>query len=264
LIAAAHHKPSQPMSSIELRDVGIRFRTRAHRRIPLKDYLIGRFFRNSVNPFLDVHALADINLSITEGERIGLIGGNGAGKSTMLRLLAGIYPPTSGTIDVEGEIASLLDIGIGVQAEASGWENIAYRCYLNGDTPAQLREKRQEIAEFSELGRHLEMPVRFYSSGMQVRLLFSLATAIEPDVLLIDEVLSAGDMGFYAKARRRMEQLIERSRILVMASHDFNAVQAICTRVLWLDQGRIRREGSPAEVIAAYREFMTQPQTAAA
>jgi ABC-type polysaccharide/polyol phosphate transport system ATPase subunit len=250
--------------SIELHDVGIRFRTRAHRRLPLKDYLLGRFFRSSVNPYLDVHALADVNLSIAEGERVGLIGGNGAGKSTMLRLLAGIYPPTSGSITVRGEIASLLDIGIGVHAEASGWENIAYRCFLHGDSPAELRVKRQEIAEFSELGRHLEMPVRFYSSGMQVRLLFSLATAVEPDILLVDEVLSAGDIGFYAKARRRMEQLIERSRVLVMASHDFNAVQSICTRVIWLDQGRIRREGSPEEVIREYREFMTAPRPAAA
>lgn len=241
------------MSSIRLHDVGLKFRTRKHRRIPLKEYLVQWFFHRAANPYLDVHAIDGMNLKIEVGQRVGLIGHNGAGKSTLLRLLAGIYPPTSGTLDIVGSLDSILDLGVGIQNDASGWENIAFRCYLNGDTPQDVRRKREEIAEFSELKEHLELPVRYYSSGMQVRLLFSMATSIEPDVLLVDEILSAGDREFYAKARRRMEQLIERSRILVLASHDLDAIEAICNRVLWLDHGRIYRDGTPREVLAEYR-----------
>lgn len=252
------------MAEIEMKQLGLRFRTRLQVRVPLKEFLVRRLFRQSVNPYYEVAALAGIDLSIRDGERVGLIGRNGAGKSTLLRVLAGIYPQTEGTFRSAGSIGSLLDIGLGMQPEASGWENIAFRCYLLGDTPDQVRRKRQSIADFSELGPHLHLPVRNYSAGMQVRLLFSTATSIEPEILLIDEILSAGDIGFYAKARRRMETLIERSRILVLAGHDLESIRTLCTRVLWLDHGRIRRDGPPDEVVAEYRSQMEQEASQAA
>src|SRR5207248_8000678 len=137
---------------------------------------------------LEVRALHDVTLRAAQGDRVGIIGHNGAGKSTLLKVLAGIYPPTAGRRVVEGRISSLFDINLGFEAEATGWENIAYRSYLQGETPRTVRRKRDAIADFSELGNFLKMPVRYYSAGMMVRLAFSIATAIDPEILLIDEV----------------------------------------------------------------------------
>src|SRR5262249_49566117 len=151
-----------------------------------------------------------------EGERVGVLGHNGAGKSTLLKLLAGVYPPTRGRRVVEGQISSLFDIALGFEIEATGWDNIRYRGYLQGETPDSIGEKMQPIADFSELGEFLNVPVRYYSAGMMVRLAFSIATAIDPEVLLVDEVLGAGDLAFQAKARQRMKEMIERARLLVL------------------------------------------------
>ncbi|MGE5195150.1 MAG: ABC transporter ATP-binding protein, partial [Deltaproteobacteria bacterium] len=176
------------MTSIELENVSLVFRVRQNRRIPLKDFIVRQMFRRSVNPYMDVRALQNISLTIREGDRLGIVGHNGAGKSTLLKLLAGIYPPTAGTRAVSGQISSLFDLQLGFEPEASGWENIAYRGYLQGETPRSLRAKLYEIAEFSELGEFLGSPVRHYSSGMLVRLAFAVATAIDPEILLVDEV----------------------------------------------------------------------------
>ena len=148
-------------------------------------------YRQTVNPLRVVPALHDVSFVLRPGDRLGIIGRNGAGKSTLLKLLAGIYPPTSGRRHVEGRISSLFEIALGFEMEASGWENIMYRGYLQGETPRHIRAKIQPIAEFSELGEFLNMPVRYYSAGMMVRLAFSIATAIEPEILIVDEVLSA-------------------------------------------------------------------------
>lgn len=246
------------MERIQLRHVNLKFRVRQQKRTALKDYLVKGLFRQRKNPYIEVNALDDLNLSIRDGERVGVIGHNGAGKSTLLRLLAGIYPPTSGELLVQGKVSSVLDIGVGVESEANGWENIAYRSYLQGATPRDVKESRQAIADFSELGAALDMPVRCYSSGMMVRLMFAIATAIEPEVLLVDEVLSAGDIGFVDKARRRMLELIERARLMVFVTHDLASMVSICNRALWMDHGQVRMDGDPQEVVAAYCEFMTQ------
>src|SRR5213592_2521038 len=189
------------MARIDLDDVSLYFRVRQKRRVTFKEFLIHRYFRNSVNPYIEVRALDHIDLHFAEGDRVGIIGHNGAGKSTLLKLLAGIYPPTSGTRVVEGRMCSLFDITLGFEMDSSGWENIAYRGYLLGETPRTIEAKKNDIAEFSELGEFLNMPVRYYSAGMLVRLAFSISTAIEPEILLVDEVLGAGDMAFQAKAR---------------------------------------------------------------
>ena len=177
------------MARIELDRVSLTFQVRKHGRITLKEFLVRQMFRRSVNPFMTVEALRNVSLSITAGERVGILGHNGAGKSTLLKLLAGIYPPTKGERSVEGRISSLFDIALGFEMDATGWENICFRGYLQGETPRSIRAKMQPIAEFTELGKFLDMPVRYYSAGMMVRLAFSIATAVEPEILLVDEVL---------------------------------------------------------------------------
>jgi ABC-type polysaccharide/polyol phosphate transport system ATPase subunit len=213
-------------------------------------------FRRSVNPYMEVRALQNINLTIREGDRLGIVGHNGAGKSTLLKLLAGIYPPTAGTRTVSGQISSLFDLQLGFEPEASGWENIAYRGYLQGETPRSLRAKLYEIAEFSELGEFLSSPVRHYSSGMLVRLAFAVATAIDPEILLLDEVLSAGDLAFQKKCRRRMKEMIDKAHLIVMVSHDLQSLARFCNRAIWLDHGAIRMAAPTGEVVAAYTEAM--------
>src|SRR6516162_648106 len=240
------------MALIDLDHVSLTFQVRKCGRVSLKEFLVRRMFRQTVNPVMEVRALRDVTLRIGEGERVGIIGHNGAGKSTILKLLAGIYPPTQGTRNVEGEISSLFEIALGFEQDASGWEDITYRGYLQGETPATIKDKIQGIAEFSELGEFLNMPVRYYSAGMMVRLAFSIATAIEPEILLVDEVLSVGDMAFQVKARQRMLEMMHKAQLIVMVSHDLESVAKLCERGVWLDHGVIRQVGPIHEVIAGY------------
>jgi len=240
------------MALIELEHVGLTFHVRTYGRVTLKEYVIRGMFRRRKTAIMQVCALDDISLRLDEGQRLGIIGHNGAGKSTLLRVLAGVYPPTAGRRHVEGKIASLFDIALGFEMDASGWENIAFRSYYQGETPHTLRSKVDQIAEFSELGDFLNMPVRYYSAGMMVRLAFSIATTIAPEILIIDEVLSAGDLAFQAKARGRMRQLVDNARLVVMVSHDLSSIAALCERVIWLDHGRVRQVGPTDDVVAAY------------
>lgn len=242
------------MSLIELDDVGLRFHVRRQRRMSLKEYLLHGWYRPSKQLSFEVQALEHIDLRVEQGDRMGIIGRNGAGKSTMLKVLAGIYPPTHGQRRVQGRISSLFDIALGFEMEATGWENIRYRGYLQGETPRSIQDKIEPIAEFSELGRFLDMPVRYYSAGMMVRLAFSIATSIDPEILIVDEVLSAGDMSFQVKARQRMQNLITRARAVIVVSHDLNSLRDVCNRALWIDGGHVRMAGPMDEVIAAYQE----------
>jgi ABC-type polysaccharide/polyol phosphate transport system ATPase subunit len=245
------------MTSIELDNVSLVFHVRQNRRLGLKDFIVNQMFRKSANPIMEVRALSNISLSIREGDRLGIVGHNGAGKSTLLKLLAGIYPPTGGTLAVQGAISSLFELQLGFEPEASGWENIAYRGYLQGETPKTIKSKLAEIAEFSELGEFLDSPVRHYSSGMLVRLAFSVASAIEPEILLVDEVLSAGDLAFQKKCRQRMHDMIAKARLIVMVSHDLEALSAFCNRAIWLDHGQVRLAGPTKDVLTAYTTAMS-------
>ena len=177
------------MALIQLDDVGLLFHVRRFGRISLKEYLLQGFFRRSKKTTFEVQALEHINLTVDEGDRLGIIGHNGAGKSTLLKLLAGIYPPTAAAAASTGRSARCSTSPWASSTDATGWENIMYRGYLQGETPRSIRAKMQPIAEFSELGDFLNMPVRYYSAGMMVRLAFSIATAIEPEILIVDEVL---------------------------------------------------------------------------
>src|SRR5437588_7539472 len=221
-------------------------------------------FRPSKSPLMEVRALQEVSLRVEQGDRVGVIGHNGAGKSTLLKLLAGIYPPTEGRRVVVGRISSLFDISLGFEGEGSGWENIAYRSYLQGETPRSVRAKRAAIAEFSELGDFLNMPVRYYSAGMVLRLAFSIATAIDPEILLVDEVLSVGDLAFQHKARERMNEMMAKAHLMVVVSHDLTQLANLCNRAVWMDHGRIVRTGPTPEVIAAYQESVPHPPAQAA
>lgn len=246
------------MARIELNDISLTFDVRRASGVTLKEFVVRRLYRSSVNPRMQVRALQQVNLRLEEGDRVGIIGHNGAGKSTLLKLLAGIYPPTSGRRIVEGRISSLFEIALGFEADSNGWENIAYRSYLQGETPRTLKEKVRPIAEFSELGEFLDMPVRYYSAGMSVRLAFSIATAVEPEILLVDEVLSVGDMAFQDKARKRMREMLDKAKIIVMVSHDMGSIAKLCDRVVWMDHGTIVLEGPPEETIEAYTQHAQQ------
>jgi len=242
------------MTLIQLDDIGLKFQVRRCGRISLKEYLLHGMFRRSKKPTFEVQALENINLTVGEGDRLGIIGRNGAGKSTLLKLLAGIYPPTSGRRVVIGQISSLFDIVLGFEFDANGWENIQYRGYLQGETPRSIRSKAQAIADFSELGDFLNMPVRYYSAGMKVRLAFSIATAVDPEILIVDEVLSVGDLAFQAKARERMKSLMTSARVVIVVSHDLKSLPLLCERTMWLDHGKTQMIGPTEEVIAAYTQ----------
>jgi ABC-type polysaccharide/polyol phosphate transport system ATPase subunit len=252
------------MACIELDHVGLTFRVKRHQgRGTLKEYVIGSLIRRwRPPPRMKVRALRDLCLIIRPGERVGVLGHNGAGKSTLLKLLAGVYPPTRGRRAVEGNISSVFDLALGFEPEGSGWENIAYRSYLQGETPRSVARKLPGIAEFAELGDFLNMPVRYYSAGMLVRLAFSIATAIDPEILLVDEVLSVGDMAFQVKARQRMREMMDRADLIVMVSHDLAALRALCQRGIWLDHGTVRMDGRMADVADAYAASVGAPAAA--
>ncbi|MPS30680.1 MAG: ABC transporter ATP-binding protein [Alcaligenaceae bacterium] len=188
---------------------------------------------------VSVRAIDGLNLDIRPGDRIGLLGHNGAGKTTLLRVLSGVYPPSSGSLSVQGRVVALTDIALGIDGESTGFENIVLRGVIMGLTPREIAEKMDEIAEFSELGEYLNMPVRTYSSGMQLRLAFSVSTCMSADIVLMDEWLSVGDAQFNAKASQRLESIVAKSSILVIASHDRGTVERLCNRTLTLEHGRV-------------------------
>lgn len=202
---------------------------------------------------LVVRAVDDVSLTLRDGDRIGLVGQNGAGKTTLLRIIAGAFRPTRGTLRIEGSISSYTDLFLGMDGEATGRDNIIFRCVFLGKTFREARVLAPEIAEFSGLGGHLDLPVRTYSAGMLVRLAFSISTAFQPDILVMDEMIGTGDAEFIAKAEQRLNNIVERSKILVISSHDMAIIGRLCTKAAWLDKGRMRLLGKPDEVIAAYR-----------
>lgn len=199
-----------------------------------------------------VKALQGINLSLSEGERVALIGHNGAGKSTLLRVLNGVYVPTSGRAEVEGRIGSLIDLSLGINPEATGRENIFVRGALLGLTKNEIRSNLEDIIAFSELGDFIDVPVRTYSSGMQLRLAFSVSTVLRPEILLMDEWLSVGDSDFRSKAENRISSLVQNTKILVLATHSRELLERVCTRAVWMEHGAIRMDGSAKEVAREY------------
>ncbi len=209
-----------------------------------------------------VQALQDVSFTLSTGDRLGLIGANGAGKTTLLRTLAGIYEPVVGRVHVQGSLSSMLDPGLGMNIDCTGRENIVLRGLYNGLPRAEIARLEDDVAEFSGLGDFLDLPVRTYSSGMVVRLGFAMATAIRPQILLMDEWFLAGDSDFMEKARVRLESVVSGAEILVLSTHSQDVVQTWCTRVLWLDQGRIRGDGPAHTMLSNYLGHPVEPKEA--
>src|ERR1700742_3608992 len=199
-----------------------------------------------------VRALSDINLRLCSGERLGLVGSNGAGKTTLLRVLAGIYEPVLGRLLVKGSLNALLDPNLGMNMDLTGRENILLRGLYNGLPRSALPRLEEDVAEFAELSDFIDLPVRIYSAGMVVRLGFALATAIKPQILLMDEWILAGDAASMERARVRLETMVRNADILVLSTHQNSIISEWCTRVLWLDQGHVRADGPAIEVLEQY------------
>jgi lipopolysaccharide transport system ATP-binding protein len=201
---------------------------------------------------LSIEALKNIDLQIVAGDRIGIVGHNGSGKSTLLRLLSGVYEPSSGKIARSGSVSSLVDISLGINGENTGRENIYLRGKLMGLTKKEIEEKIDEIIEFSELGDYINLPVRIYSSGMLLRLAFSVSTSITADILIMDEWLSVGDGAFAERSSQRLRNLVDESEILVIASHTRELLEETCNKIVWLEHGLIRKVGPTQEILSEY------------
>jgi len=211
----------------------------------------GRIGTNSKVPIIE--ALRDITLSLRQGDRVALVGHNGAGKSTLLRLMSGIYEPTRGRTAVVGKVAPVFDLAVGMDPEISGLDNILIRGLFLGMTRKEMEARVDDIAEFTELGDYLAMPLRTYSTGMRVRLALGVVTSIDPEILLLDEGIGAVDAEFLAKARKRLDKLVERSGILVFASHSDEFLADLCDTAIWLEHGTIREQGPLREVLHHYK-----------
>ena len=212
----------------------------------------GRIARDA-HDRITVDALRDVTLSLGNGDRLAVIGANGAGKTTLLRVMAGIYEPVAGAVDIRGHISPLLDIGVGLDMDLSGYDNIRVRGALLGQSPREVENHLPEIAEFTELGEYLNMPMRTYSSGMILRLTFAVATCFEPEILLMDEWISAGDAHFMERAQRRIETFVGKASVLVLASHNLEICRRWCKTAIWMAGGRIRASGPVEDIIRTYQ-----------
>lgn len=241
------------MAVIALENVSVDFPIYGAGSRSLKKNILNIGSRNRISrdarERLTVRALRDVSLRISEGDRVGLIGRNGAGKSTLLRTIAGIYEPTAGRVRVDGRITTLFSLNVGIEHEATGFENIMLRGLAAGMNRREIERRTADIADFTELGEHLNLPIHTYSDGMRARLAFAISTAIEPDIVLMDEWVGAGDAAFMEKARRRLETVVDGARVLVLASHNEQLLKRICTKVIELKEGQISRAGDSKTVL---------------
>jgi ABC-type polysaccharide/polyol phosphate transport system ATPase subunit len=240
---------------INLESVYVKFRI-YHNPLPsIKDLLVNRVKGKSErDSYTEFHGLNNINLEVKPGDRLGIIGLNGAGKSTLLKTIAGIYSPHQGRVRVYGSITPLMELGAGFDAEQTGRENIYLNGAFLGFSPAEMRGKEQAIANFSELEKFLDLPLKYYSSGMYGRLAFSIATMTQAEILLIDEVFATGDANFVEKSGQRILELLEQSRIVVIVSHNMDQIEKLCNRAIVIDKGSIVNDGSPRAVIEHYHQ----------
>lgn len=240
------------MSSIRVENLSIKFRIYHDRSPSLKDSFANLFKRKSQAAFSDFWAVKDVSLVFNAGDRVGIVGHNGAGKSTLLKALCRVYESSDGLISVDGRIAPLLEIGAGFHPEFTGRENIYLNGAILGYTKQQLKLIEPEVIAFAELEEFIDTPVKYYSTGMYMRLAFSLATAIHPDILVLDEIFAGGDAAFMEKAKARMHDLIDKADIMIMVSHDHQLVKALCNRVVWIDHGKLVADGLPEHVLNLY------------
>ena len=236
---------------IEVRDVSMRFRMANDRISSIKEYAV-QLLRGKLQ-YSEFEALRHVSFDVNRGEVVGLIGHNGAGKSTMLKVISGILKPTEGSVSVRGNIAPMLELGSGFDFDMTGRENIFLNGAVLGYSESFLRKKTDEIIAFSQIERFIDMPLRNYSSGMVARLAFSIATVIEPEILIVDEVLSVGDADFQEKSRRRMMELMGGGTTVLFVSHSLEQIRSMCSRVLWLEHGQVMMFGDVQAVCDAYK-----------
>jgi ABC-type polysaccharide/polyol phosphate transport system ATPase subunit len=240
--------------AVKVNDVSITYRTTFERKPTLKQALV-RFGRGQ-RAVKEVEAIKNVSFDVRNGTSMGIIGSNGAGKSTLLRAMAGILPPTSGSIEVWGRASTLLALGVGFNHSLSGRENIILGGLAAGLSRREVEERAAEVAEWTELGDFIEMPMRTYSSGMTARVGFSVAVHMKPDILMIDEALSTGDAHFREKATAKMAELRESARAMFLVSHGLGSIKEMCNEAMWLDRGKLMMRGEPAEVVNAYMKFV--------
>ena len=240
------------LSAIRIEDLSVKFRLYHGGGGSLKEQFASIFRKPTMPPYSDFWAVNGLNLTVASGERVGIIGRNGAGKSTLLKALCRIYEPTAGKIHVNGRIAPLLEIGAGFHPEFTGRENIYLNGAILGYRKQQLQEIEPEVIAFAELEEFIDTPVKYYSTGMYMRLAFSLATAVHPEILVLDELFAGGDASFINKAKSRMFTMIDRANIMVLVSHDSELIGSLCNRVVWMDHGKIVADGEPTEIIGRY------------
>lgn len=248
------------MASIRLRGVTVDIPVYNASSRSLKNNILSAATGGQIRPSgtgrASVRAIDGLTLDLGHGSRVGLIGHNGAGKSTILRVIAGIYEPTVGDVDIEGAVATMFDIGFGFDEDATGWDNISLRGRLLGYSRREIAAKVDEIAAASELGEFLDLPIRTYSSGMTTRLAFAISTSITPDVLLIDEGIGAGDAAFLARAKERMESFVGNAGLLVVASHSDDLLRQWCNSGIWMEHGKLQFHGAIDDVLNAYHRRM--------
>ncbi len=239
--------------AVECRNVVKEYYAYQQRTTSLREWFVRTLLRHPIHSGQSFFSLRDFNLTVPKGESVALIGNNGSGKSTALRLMAGIYQPTSGSIQTFGRVGAVLELGAGFHTELTGAENVEIYAALLGLTRVQFALRLQDIIEFSELRGYLNIPVKYYSSGMQARLAFSVAICVHPEILLLDEVLAVGDQGFKEKCLERLRSFHSQGGTLVIASHSFEMVREFCPRAVWLEHGVIRMDGEVNAVIDSYQ-----------
>ena len=244
------------MAQIKLENVTLEFPVQASksdRRLSLtNDRPVGGQLSSEPSGQMVVRALDQLSLTLGPGDRLALLGHNGAGKTTLLRVMAKLYPPTHGRVTVQGRVAPLLNLSFGMDMDSTGYDNIFIRGLFLGMTKAELKQKADIIAEFSELGDFLDLPMRTYSAGMRARLAFAISTHVETDILLLDEVVATGDARFFKKANEKLESFARESKLLVLASHSNKVLRELCTKALLLEHGRVKALGPIDDVMATY------------
>ncbi len=239
--------------AVELRQVSKRFYFYEHRTSTLREWFIRRVLHRPIHIRRAAFSLQDVDLQVRAGEAVALLGANGSGKSTVLRLIAGIYQPSRGTIVHHGRIGAVIELGAGFHPELTGAENIALYAAVLGLNRRELAERYDDIVEFAALQDFLDTPLKYFSSGMEARLAFSVAVCLEPAILLLDEVLAVGDRAFRARCLERLRSFHARGGTLILVSHELDQVQELCTRGVWLQGGRVVMDGEIGSVLAAYR-----------
>lgn len=237
---------------IELKNVSIDYPLDLADGASIKAVLFGLVTKNQGISKSHYRALDNVSVKINKGERVGIIGLNGAGKSTILRVMSGIFQPTHGEVKIIGRVSPLLDFATGLELHHTGLENIRIRLMFLGESPASIEKKIDEIVDFCELGEFINLPARTYSTGMFMRLAFATSTAINPEILIADEIVGSGDAQFADKARRRLEDMLSSDRTTVLSSHSMELVRKFCDRVIWLHHGKIIADGAREEVITSY------------